>query len=405
MYCENCGSFIEDGKKFCSECGAPAPTPDELENDVSEPEAIENKPIPSSTEDGKTKPSTIIDSEPLYTNPAVSQQGNYSEPPGSYQSAQSGVYTEPTTPVKKKGLVEKFKGLSKGKKILVIAIAIIILLMLFGKGKKDDKPDTKSAVPDTQTTVETTTKAVTYSNLTLSGITFSIPSTFESMPSVGENYYDFGGVDRAGIRFESTNEPISDNDFNNNKSVLCSNMDNIANMALTNCKRTSEEYFNVDGLKALRCKYTGLDEGEASNVEIVFINNPDNGSFVTVWTMFYEDYRDKYYAEYEKLLKGATVDKTVTTKKQETTVRTGIDPNFKAFWDGYERFIDSYVKIMKDPSAIYSLEYLNMLSEYAEWMEKIDDYEDTDGLTNEEIAYMTEVQARVATKMVGVAVS
>ena len=58
---------------------------------------------------------------------------------------------------------------------------------------------------------------------------------------------------------------------------------------------------------------------------------------------------------------------------------------------------------MTDPSALYSLEYLNMVAEYAEWASKIDEW-DEDELTDEEIAYMNKVNARVAAKMVGVAV-
>lgn len=104
-----------------------------------------------------------------------------------------------------------------------------------------------------------------------------------------------------------------------------------------------------------------------------------------------------------------TTTETVTeTTLTETTIaetsRTGIDPDFKAFWDSYEKFIDSYVKMMKDPSAIYSMEYLNMVAEYAEWAAKVDDY-DEENLTAEEIKYMNEVNARVASKMIGVAVS
>ena len=98
---------------------------------------------------------------------------------------------------------------------------------------------------------------------------------------------------------------------------------------------------------------------------------------------------------------------TEATTLETTTVakaRTGIDPDFKAFWDSYESFIDSYVKIMKDPSALYSFEYLNMVAEYADWAAKVDGYDESD-LTEEEVKYMNDVTARVTSKMVGIAVA
>lgn len=104
----------------------------------------------------------------------------------------------------------------------------------------------------------------------------------------------------------------------------------------------------------------------------------------------------------EAVTETTTEATTVTTTEATTekkTERTGIDPDFKAFWDEYEAYMDRYIKFMKNPDPS-SLEYLSVIAEYADWLEKSDAYEENKGgLTNEEIAYMTAVQLRVNAKL------
>lgn len=105
----------------------------------------------------------------------------------------------------------------------------------------------------------------------------------------------------------------------------------------------------------------------------------------------------------EQTVTEATTEETTaaTTTEKVTEKRTGIDPEFKAFWDGYEKYMDSYVKFMNNPNPS-SAEYLKVMSEYQSWLAKIDAYEDDDTLTNEEINYMTAVQLRVSAKLMTV---
>lgn len=80
-----------------------------------------------------------------------------------------------------------------------------------------------------------------------------------------------------------------------------------------------------------------------------------------------------------------------------------IDPEFKAFWDSYEDFVDEYVDYLKhyDSSNIEQLEHLSQLvDKEAEFAKKAAVYEDDeDELTDAEVVYMIDVSARIEKKL------
>lgn len=102
-----------------------------------------------------------------------------------------------------------------------------------------------------------------------------------------------------------------------------------------------------------------------------------------------------------------TESTTQSTSAQSETTETkkhGIDPEFKAFWDGYEKFMDSYIKFMKNPD-VTSSEYLRFMADYQDYLDKTSEYENDDDLTDEEYKYMTEVELRVSAKLIAAGVS
>ncbi len=80
-----------------------------------------------------------------------------------------------------------------------------------------------------------------------------------------------------------------------------------------------------------------------------------------------------------------------------------IDPEFKAFWDSYEDFVDEYVDYLKhyDSSNIEQLEHLSQLvDKEAEFAKKAAVYEDDEEeLTDAEVVYMIDVSARIEKKL------
>lgn len=99
----------------------------------------------------------------------------------------------------------------------------------------------------------------------------------------------------------------------------------------------------------------------------------------------------------------ATTERQTTaasTTDAQTTKRTGIDPDFKAFWDSYEKFYDTYIYCMSHKDEFSTSEYLAVMTQYADFTEKAEAYdENDDDLTDEEVKYMAAVQARVMSKL------
>ena len=105
----------------------------------------------------------------------------------------------------------------------------------------------------------------------------------------------------------------------------------------------------------------------------------------------------------EKTTAAPTTKTPETTTKKEKTTRSesDISPEFQAAMDGYEDFMDSYVEFMKNYDASdWSMltKYSELMIEYAEWMEKIDDMDDDD-MTTAEAALYVEVTGRVMGKL------
>lgn len=69
-----------------------------------------------------------------------------------------------------------------------------------------------------------------------------------------------------------------------------------------------------------------------------------------------------------------------------------IAPEFKEFWDEYEKFMKKYVSVMNDPE---NKDYEKLTEQYSKYSEKAAEYENSEALTDNEIRYMTDAQAKI----------
>lgn len=100
-------------------------------------------------------------------------------------------------------------------------------------------------------------------------------------------------------------------------------------------------------------------------------------------------------------------DTTANESEKENTDNNVIDPDFKAAMDSYEKFFDEYVAIMKkytaNPADMSILsDYLEYMGQYADMMEKFENWENED-LNVAETAYYIEVQGRITKKLLEIA--
>ncbi len=100
-----------------------------------------------------------------------------------------------------------------------------------------------------------------------------------------------------------------------------------------------------------------------------------------------------------------TEEEEPAEEEQESEERdeSDISPEFKKMMDSYEAFFDEYVEFMKkyknsSNTAAMMTDYAEYMTKYADYMKKLDEV-DEDELTTAEVAYYTEVNARIMKKL------
>jgi hypothetical protein len=96
-------------------------------------------------------------------------------------------------------------------------------------------------------------------------------------------------------------------------------------------------------------------------------------------------------------------EKKKISKKKSAKDKSGVSKDFKKMMDSYEAFFDKYVDFMKtyqdsDDAIGMMSDYAEYMKQYADYMEKLDEV-NTDDLSAADLAYYTEVQARIMKKL------
>lgn len=121
-------------------------------------------------------------------------------------------------------------------------------------------------------------------------------------------------------------------------------------------------------------------------------------------------YEKETEAETEKPTEKATeapAEESSNKESKSITDNDTVTPSFKEMMDSYEAFFDEYIDFMKkykdNPSDLSLIsEYTEYLSKYSDYMSKLSAV-DTDSLSAADLAYYTEVNARITKKLAEVA--
>lgn len=166
----------------------------------------------------------------------------------------------------------------------------------------------------------------------------------------------------------------------------------------------SEKGFNVDYRKGDDYYYAYNSEGwhisicyEGNNIMSIDIDAPRENN----------DSNDTTTTSNSSSAQVTEPNSTKIESNQSVSNSNGLDPDFKAAMDSYEKFVDEYVAFMKkynnNPSDIELLtDYYDFLNKYADFVEDFEKWEDEE-MNAAETAYYIDVQARTSTKLLELA--
>lgn len=159
---------------------------------------------------------------------------------------------------------------------------------------------------------------------------------------------------------------------------------------------------------AVFCLFAGISQGKAWG----FLKIPTDGEYAKVdATVEEEDNAHEVKTETNNNDTGSSDDVTTDEKESEQVEETksaqavdGVDPELKAFLDGYEDFMDEYIvfmkKYMNDPGNAVAMlgEYASIMEKYGEFAEAVDKYDEKE-MSTEDAKYYLEVTNRINQKM------
>lgn len=257
-------------------------------------------------------------------------------------------------------------------------------------------------------TLEKAETTITYFDYSFHGINFKIPSFYTNTSSAGdEDNATFTTKSSKSslsiLLFKRVAENITPSQYDSVKDMLCTKFVS----STSDIVGTPTYYDYLVGTQpgkgvAYNMKYEESGIPLLLTCKTVFTYSPSTKSVICFTVAFLGDSEADYSAEFDKMLKSAAVD---AVKDDPST--GGIRPGFKEAMDSFEAFFDKYVAFMKkfengNVSADAYIEYLSLLNEYETTMSKLQEIEEGE-MSTEELAYYTEVMARINKKLATIA--
>lgn len=240
------------------------------------------------------------------------------------------------------------------------------------------------------------------------GIRFSFPAYFDvkDYESTEDyvHYYPEVLEYYCSLQFRSVEADITEAEFLERRPTIVNNMTE----GREGYTLISSEEKNFAGLYG----WVIGERSEDATIHTAFVFNPQSKAAICIIMVY--DSNDQsnydYDGDFLKILDSAkNLTPTVIPTPESTPTPAfadGMRPEFKAAMDSYEAFFDEYIAFMEkyeesDDSLSMLTDYVNYMSKLSDTMEKLDAI-DEDELTDEELAYYTEVMLRISTKLMSV---
>ena len=304
---------------------------------------------------------------------------------------------------------ERFRGFG----IVAIGLPVFALIVAFNNYYETyaTPTTTNTTTSSTASSVRATQEApkqenVTYKTYTVAGVNYSIPSIIREGESKEKSTTRFiPESERYGLLFAdaqyASSREITDSDLSDFlyeiSSDLLDDMDDIYEYRVT-----------IAGNSGHAMSLRGDFMGQEAVCKLYAYNNKKTREIGFLVFVVDEKYEEYYLPYFEKMMEGATSaggTRTASSSGSSGSTTGGrVDPQLKAFLDSYEDFIDEYLDFLKDymahPENVSGMltRYTQIMQEYADFEEKLGEY-DLDDMSSADLAYYTEVTARVYVKL------
>lgn len=376
-YCPECGNKVPENAKFCPDCGYKLEIPEEP-TITQEPEVIE--------------PEVIEEPETTQSRPPIDM-----------------VDVKDVKPSK----IKSWKVVCIGAVVL-----IAILCVVFIPKRKEEPVSITQASTETikETEIETTVaekKKMSLVTKNIGDIMYLIPEQFNVVEEADDGAMYISETDdvvliliiseQSGLGKVSKNRIVDE---------ICDNLENgviemISEIAPGTHVQNNHGISDLSSGEYVRISNSMTFQKESSlyNVlsEMVCRSGYDTVAFLVSIT---KPSADSYLAVENQIMNSVRIGES--SEVSSTTSSTGVSKEVREFVDGFEAFFNKYVDVMESIASGNNLsaiaDYATLLSEYAEWMEKIDEFESKD-MTAEDSKYFWDAYARVMSKLTSAGLS
>lgn len=285
--------------------------------------------------------------------------------------------------------------MSKNRKWKIALLATLVVALLTGLcacGGGSGGGEDKAPAKESKDGFDKATKQ----EVTVNGVTYSLPDYFvySKDNSTNDKQYYYAETGEAPVVLMISDADLDENtDFD--KDYRESFVASLTKEATDSADKETDLDMTINGMPAISVSYNGKADEKEMEIKCYLFFNEEQHKLSGLLLGQSVDSQYDYMNDFDKIAQSAKAEKKPEVSK-----------DFKKTMDGYEKFFNKYVKFMKKYQE--SGDALGMLSDYTDYMNEyqkvMNDLEsiDQDELSEADLAYYIEVNARIQKKLLEV---